>query len=379
MMNEIGEYKQYTVSLDSPANFKNHRLKYYTLIKNSFAGLERALTIIARQQIFGDSDEPKGFNVDLVKDCLRSWCGFKTVGSETRIPPDLKDWLPNYIRKNFLQECINGLAKQELSDQSLYTEFLGILDNLSKEKDVEQMKIILKELKNFQDKNKGKSWTDDFKTETERIKKIIEKLDELALRAALFDKGLFTVRVDDANTFRAINYDRVIANALLLGKLRNYCLKSTESFDVRKFTDKKASGKKVSKGQLDMVLKITAFYLLQKKFSDQRFVPFNNLNMLNWLSTQTKPEKWELEEYRFCVKSDNAENSSWEPIFEFQNLTGKLKLKKISLHEEWLKKFQLIKYKDSDDLKRCSYDPNKGEQIFYSNTGGSEALQAFKR
>lgn len=379
MLNEIGEYKQYTVSLESLGNFENHRLKYYTLIKNTFAGLERALTIIARQQIFGDSDKPQNFDVDFIKDCLRSWCGFNTVGSETQETQDLKDWLPNYIRNNFLRECLDKLAEYKLPYQNLDREFRQILDKLSEEKDIEQMKIILKELKSFQDKNKSQPWVNDLKTETERMGKIIEKLGELALRAALFDKGLFTVRVDNANTFRAIYYDRVIANALLLGKLRNYCLMSTNSFDVRKFTNKKVSGKKVSEEQLDMVLKITAFYLLQKRFSDQKFVTFNNLNMLNWLSTQTKPEKWELEEYRFFVNPDNTENSSWEPIFEFQNLNGKLKWKKISLHEEWLKKFHLIEYKDDDELERCIYDLNKGEQIFFSNNGSSEALKIFRK
>ena len=44
------------MDIDALVNQKKHRLKFFTLIKKSFSGLERALTIIARYHMFNEKN-----------------------------------------------------------------------------------------------------------------------------------------------------------------------------------------------------------------------------------------------------------------------------------------------------------------------------------
>ena len=52
MLNEIKEFEQYT---ERPVSEGKGRLKYVTLLKEKLAGIERAMTVIARHYIFDGS------------------------------------------------------------------------------------------------------------------------------------------------------------------------------------------------------------------------------------------------------------------------------------------------------------------------------------
>ena len=82
LLNEIGEYEQYTLSIEELLSCKNRRLERYNLIKNALSGLERAMTIIARHFIFGTS---VGFNEFELREILKAWCGFKHEAKTTLI------------------------------------------------------------------------------------------------------------------------------------------------------------------------------------------------------------------------------------------------------------------------------------------------------
>ena len=99
MLNEIGEYEQYTLSLEKLLNYKNRRLKYCN-IKNNFSGLERVMTIIARHFIF---DTPIGFDENELREILKAWCGFNHE-AKTILPEYFYGWLNNYIKRVLLFE-----------------------------------------------------------------------------------------------------------------------------------------------------------------------------------------------------------------------------------------------------------------------------------
>lgn len=278
MLNEIGEFEQYTAP-------QANRLKYYTLIKGNFSGLERAMTIIARRVIFGLNDEPRR-TVEEARDCLKIWLGFKTA--ENPLVPT--GWLPAYI------------------------------GNLN--------------------------------PQTETVNK---RLEELRKKDAAFDRSVFRLTERE---FRAITYDRVIANALIFGKLRRYYLVCNFKADDDVF---KSSGilSKRKKSRRDLALKLTAFYLLQRRLTAQEWVPFNRMNFMNWLTSATKPENWKLDEFKFREK----------PLFEKINVTP-LKVVKLNVNSNWLENFSVA---EESEL------PENFGGIFFSDTAAVEPLAENRR
>lgn len=277
MLNEIGEFEQYTAPCGK-------RLKYGTLIKGNFSGLERAMTIIARRVIFGLNDEPRR-TVEEARDCLKIWLGFKT--DENPLVPT--GWLPAYI------------------------------GNL-----------------------------------TPQTAKINDRLEELPKKDATFDRSVFRLTEKE---FRAITYDRVIANALILGKLRRYYLVCNFKADDDVFKSSGILSKR--KKSRDLVLKLTAFYLLQRRLNDQEWVPFNQMNFMNWLTSATKPENWKLDEFTFRVK----------PLFERISVTS-LKVVKLKVNPIWLENFSL-----AEESKL----PENFGGIFFSDTAAVAPLAENRR
>lgn len=278
MLNEIGEFEQYTAP-------QANRLKYYTLIKGNFSGLERAMTIIARRVIFGLNDEPR-HTVEEARDCLKIWLGFKT--DENPLVPT--GWLPAYIK---------GLTPQTAN--------------------------------------------------------INKRLEELREKDNAFDRSVFMLNKKE---FRSITYERVIANALLFGKLRRYYLicNFKADDDVYKYLNTLAKGNGSKK---ELVLKVTAFYLLQRRLSDQEWVPFNQMNFMNWLTSATKPENWKLDEFKFREK----------PLFEKINVTP-LKVVKLNVNSSWLENFSVA---EESEL------PENFGGIFFSDTVAVEPLAENRR
>ena len=285
MLNEIGEFEQYTAPLDGKTPFENHRLKYFTLIKKNFAGLERAMTIIARKLIFGDSDCPK-LDVADVKKCLRAWCGFK---KETH-PLVQPGWLPDFIKQQY-------------------------------------------------------------PTAT-------EALVALSYKENHFENSVFDF---EENNFRSITYDRIIANALLRGKLKRYYLLTGQSSPFEGVT---FEGKKLNKSKSELALKLTAFYLLQSLLSDQKWMTFNKLNFMNWLSAKrSDPDKWKLEQFFFCA------DEKPEALFEICTvIVRNAKVAKLRVNQNWIANFRLVEEAELNN-------PENAGRIFFSDSGGTAPLE----
>lgn len=306
MLNEIGEYEQYTLSPEEIAACRNRRLKQYTLIKQKFGGLERAMTIIARHFIF---DTPVGFNEKEVREILKAWCGFNHE-AKTILPEHFYGWLNNYIRI-LLSEKVQSNAP------------------------------------------------------TAEIKNLLKALDELPGKEKDFSKNLFDgLDAKGDIFFRAITYDKVIANAFLAGKLcRYYLVCDEELFNTKKIFKLGKRGQKLSAKDKDMVLKMTAEYLLQRQYTSQEFIMTNNANMINWLSGSEKSE-------RLAIKRGNyLLSETEEKIFEVGDKIERLGVTKIKLCHEWAKHFSLVK-DDSDNLD------DKLGRIFFSDVGSDEFLKA---
>lgn len=301
MLNEIGEFEQYT----NTAPFGN-RLKYNTLIKGTFSGLERAMTMIARRVIFGLNNElqlnvEKAEDFEAVEKCLQIWCGF-SEDDDPRIP---NGWLKAYL----------------------------------------QNMLIL------------------YKGKPQSIKKINERRQELSDKEKNFKRSIFFI--SEKNAFRAINYERIIARAVLLGQLKRYYLfcRFTED-DLKRLRpeDRKFLKK-------DVVLKLTAYYLLEKCFTDQSWVIFNKANFENWMSSG-KVENLHLENFTVCFDEE------FEALFE-EKMVPNVNVVKLRVNPTWLKHFRLIEESELND--EMAKPENKGG-IFFSDTGGgADPLKENKR
>ena len=289
MLNEIGEFEQYT----NTAPFGN-RLKYNTFIKGTFSGLERAMTTITRRVIFGLNNEApldveKEADFEAVKNCLKIWCGF-SKDNDSRVS---NGWLKAYLN--------NMLTFYEGKPQS--------------------------------------------------IKKINERLQDLPAKEKQFESSIFSI--SEKNVFRAINYERVIARALLLGQLKRYYLFCRFMADELRTKDRKLLKK-------DVVLKLTAYYLLEKRFTDQSWIIFNKANFENWMSSG-KVENLHLENFTVCF-----DEKLEEALFEEKKVPN-VNVVKLRVNPKWLKYFCLIEESELD--AEMAKPENKGG-IFFSDTGG---------
>ncbi|MBQ6298297.1 MAG: hypothetical protein IJK81_11550 [Selenomonadaceae bacterium] len=342
MLNEFGEYEQYTLSSEKLRNCKNRRLKYYN-VKNSFSGLERLMTIITRHFIF---HTPVGSDEDELREILKAWCGFNHK-AKTILPEHFNGWLNNYIKRVLAFET----ACECFQYESLLGDLKPVIEKLLNDRDFD-IKEPLAILENFKFTN------DDvpkrLKENTGKLKNLLKALDDFPNKGKNFSKNLFGVLNAEGDTpFRAITYDRIIANALLAGGLRCYCLACDEELFQTNIILK--DGKKLSlKKDKDIILKMTAEYLLQRRDSNQEFIVTNNANMMNWL-TGEKPDYSKRESYAFAETN--------EKLFEIIKIEG-INVTKVKLHSEWAKHFRLIE--DGDE---------KQGRIFFSDNGSSEPLK----
>ncbi|MBR0261265.1 MAG: hypothetical protein IJQ85_05675 [Selenomonadaceae bacterium] len=342
MLNEIGEYEQYTLSPEELLACKNRRLKHCN-IKNSFSGLERVMTTITRHFIF---DTPVGSNENELREILKAWCGFNHE-AKTILPEHFDGWLKNYIKRVLAFETACACFEYERFPDDLKTVIEKFL--AGRDFDIKESLAILENLEFTNDDVPRK-----IKDNTGKFKNLLEALDELPDKDKNFSKNLFgSLDAKGDTPFRAITYDRIIANALLAGKLRCYCLACDEELFETRIILKK--GKKLSAKDKDVVLKMTAEYLLQRRNSNQEFIVTNNANMMNWLAGE-KPDCSKRENYAFAKTK--------EKLFEIIKIEG-INATKVKLHPEWARHFRLIE--DGID--------EKWGRIFFSDNGSSEPLQ----
>ncbi len=351
MLNEIGEYKQYTLSPKELLDCKNRRVKHFNL-KNRFSGLERIMTIITRHFIF---DTPVGFNEGELREILKAWCGFNHK-AKTILPEHFDGWLNNYIKHVLAFEvavyCL-GYEKIPTDLKTLLEKFL-----INRDFDIKESLAVLENFKfTLADVPKR------VKENTRKFKNLLKILEELPKKNKDYSRNIFAeFNFKGDNHFRAITYDKIIANALLEGKLRCYYLACDEElFETKKI---RKGGKKLSAKDKDTVLKMIAEYLLQRRNSDQEFIVTNKANMMNWLAGE-KPDY-------FSKKKETGEipiegymlAETKEKLFELNKIEG-INPIKLKLHPELAKHFRLIE--DGTDVK--------WGRIFFSDDGTSDLLK----
>ena len=350
MLNEIKEFEEYTLPIESLENLQNPRLKFFPLIKKSFSGLERALTIIARHYIGNETAE---FDEEKIKNYLRAWLGFEVVDSKNNIIAEKPNgWLNNYIRKVFLekylQECRNNCDEFDKFNVSSTDS----IDDLMNKKEV---------IPTFDSYKK-------LSLSVGRLKYVIEALYNLRYKAKLFEKPIFSVKNEkmpdskQGNNFKQITYDLILANAFNLGSLKRYYLvcKDEPFQKVINYSEKKSKATKLEADDEDLILKIVAMYLLQQLNSSciQEYVYINKMEIYNWLLDKTN---FELEKYRFQMSN--------EEIF-YESIIGG-NVKKIKIHPEFRSNFKIVEEMEF-------YKSENNGRIFFSDFGAGAHLEKNK-
>lgn len=363
MLNELREFQEYVMPMDVFTNPATRRLKYVTFIKRPLSGLERALTIIARWYIYKDGKTKNDFNETVVKELLNAWCGFE---HEEDIPETslVNGWLNRYIRQVFLKEAIrdyNAKLESLATDVTGKYELTDILQNISPDGDVT---TLTESRKNLEDTMKDLSATEIVKLFTNEQSKIvhtIKTLETLEAKVNSFNSSIFSTHYLTKNDFKAIKYERIIANAFHLGKLKQfYLLCDSDPFEnelVTKHTNTRSTTD-MSDSDKDLLLRITALYLLQKQNTDQNEVYFNQTDLANWLYEKADPKNFELKKYRLTT--------SGEPLFNTISVTNNVT--KLKIHKNWIEHFKIVESCDIDK-------PENRGLIFYSDPGCSEYLR----
>ena len=370
MLNEIREFEQYSFNLDAPIDKANCRLKYAKLT-DELSGRERAMTVVARWYIFKDDPEGKTFNENNVKNFLVSWCGFDNESKKPEYP-NLDKWFIRYIRNAFfnyhVNECINEFQAKNL----LNTEVYKILKSLSVNLEIDVIKRKCFEIMQIKEFEKNSNLKKLYKAKECLV---YASSDSARSPKNLFFQTMFPEKAKTDNDFRVIYYDRIIANALQMGKLQQYYLFcDIDPFERRIIAKARNNGThtlKLLPNDKDFLLKITAYYLLQKKnlIHGQNFVFFNKTDLINWLvPADPKLDKDKLKKY---ILTDSSDTLISTMNFKENNSKG-MNYTKLKLDYEWIKHFKIVNSQDIDK-------PENQGGIFYSDFGSSALLQKGKR
>ena len=371
MLNEVIEYEQYTMDFEVSKKIEDCRLKYFRLIKKDFAGIERALTIVARGYIF---DHKRPFSEYYTKEALKAWCGFE-YDTETPDIENLKNWLPQYIKHMmclYIEECLSKLNgkggnKKFIPLEMTLKNFTTCNLTCDMDKEIEVLKQSENTIKDYPDLKKDK-----VNVKLVQIRECYEALKALDKKSEIWSRDIYSFSQGNSNSIKGISFESIIADALLKGKLERYYLMS----DINPFMSgmiEKPKGERYKmlpaeprlekdKNEKDRILKITAVYLLQKLGLEQEYVFFNKTDTSNWL-TELKQEldSKELQ----CYKLSRIH----EDVFLFNTIGNNII--KLRLHPEWRKHFKIIKSSEIDKPE------NKG-LIFYGDFGSSQFLQEGK-
>ena len=354
MLDELLEYEQYiSVSPDEDCR----RLKYSTLLNLSkdnisFAGLERALTIVARGYIFrhddaADFDEERERDA---KEALKAYCGFPH--DDAPDTEELEDKLPQYLRQGFLTDALAELGDSPIAE--------GLTaDTPTEDLRRAQERIAVAATTAKKDKSA------DYRG-LNLLHLAVCAIVELADKKGQFARGLYG-GYSTKNDFKLISFARILADAYNAGKLRRRRMACDANPFAKgfaaKFTAKdnltpNSAGKKINTANdRDFLLKMTAAYLLAK--NDGEFAEINQTDVANWLIK--KDQKFEadtINKYRMA--------NTREEIFAMQKISGSVK--KYRLNPEWAKHFWLVE--DGDEPTK----DKRRAKILYEDCGSGAGL-----
>lgn len=349
MLDEIREFQEYTMDLDTLWRGKKFRLQYLTLT-NALSGLERAMTIICRHYMFHGGMKGGAPDAPQLTEILKAWCGFPhapTSGAKA-----LQGWLTNYICQILLR---NGLENNRppLANE-VYQESMKILAAISPA-DPPPPEVCLEKLAALEK-------IKDFPAQQSCLKKIMTSLKDLSYKSKSLPKDIFPANPKiKENDYKAITYEKIIANAFVAGPLKRYYLvAASDPFQGRienlpvSYGNREPYTKKFRNNDRDLILKVTAAYLLQNKTGSKEYVTVSQTDIANWMASKQNPTTLALDKYRF--------QESKEPLFQKQTFGNIIKLR---LAPEWRAIFSLAE----------EAPQQKSGAIFYSDPGSRLLLR----
>ena len=360
MLDEIREYDEYTLPMEHFIDENRRRLKYASFVKDSLSGMERTMTIIARRHLFGNGENLPAHSADECREVLKAWCGF---GFDKEIPAAaaLAGWMPTYLRQIFLKEALEHVHETVEKLPETGSKFLTVLTDISPDDTLESLRGKESAIDNIIHEARGQKVDTPYLT---RIKYVIRALTELRGKASYYAKSLFDVEnaaPKGDNDYKSISYDKIIADAYELGPLRRRYLvyegAHPLSSQIRKRTKRRLDGKNLLENEQDVILKLTASYLLQQ-YGSNRYAVVNKVEIANWLTAK---------DYKMEHLEDFLLAPSLEPLFETPKVIGG-NVKKIGLHPDWVKRFQIVDAHEFDPAE------NQG-LIFMSDLGTGTHLQ----
>lgn len=346
MLNEISEYKEYT---DKKNIGEDCRLRKSLFFEKkgkdgAFCGLQRPLQIIARYHLFNEwKYEKKGISerktlIDDTKEILRSWCGLEGMESSDAEKKDFAGWLRCYY-------------EDALEDES-YRKNL-------------------------------KSWEEVSIQKTKQFDK------------ELFGAGTTPNSGKQANDFKAISFEKIIADAICRGPLSEYYLICKENYDENLYYrveskyiiqppkyDKIGDDKKKDKEYKQNILRGIAWYLLslkytndnsEKKTEDETFIEIeaNKTDLCHWIGKSKNYWNTFYENafysYEITRKDKESDKTTVEGKFErIFSSNHKDNISKVKINGKFLKKygFRLLNkedYKGCEADEICFCEPESGE------------------
>ena len=316
MLNEIIEARGYLFDPDDGScEYQSLNAKLFCGKKGDLNGLERAMTMVARYFLFEDGAEGEQA-IARAGAALRMWCGLipdKLEGAleEERLYllaefPWLEQWLPNLLRRESASED-------------------GPNNNIAR--------------------------------------RTLEKLEN---KRVPFTYSAFT-QANENNNFKLLNYEKVIANALIAGgPLKRYYLVCEDSDWFSKICKQRGTNRyaRPMPKDEDKVLKLLSAYLLEvnrkkKRAASFGFEPINLNAVAAWLGANTK----------FTNTKYTVFNYAKQDIFEFE-LGKSGNAIKVRPDADWMSScnWQLIDGTDGDDALDDYLVAHPGA-IFYSDSG----------
>lgn len=294
MLNEILEYMEYTCALDG--TFPK-RLSWGNIAKG-FSGIPRALTVIARHAYYVNGMDTGGIDY-----LLNLWCGFENDEEKNKlyaIDRNLSNWLPRYIER--LEPSKSRRPKDEI--EKTRKAMLSTLDG-----------------------NKNK-WN----------RKVFQK-----------EGGV--------NDKHSIYFDRIIADAINEGPLRERCL-------ILKKDPVSGTSKRENYIN-DQGLKLVSAFLIGQ-IADSEYSNVNFPDIANWLETggsEGKKVNAIIDNLRYNLKKEKNVR-----IFNTEYMQNNAE-KYLRLNKEWIELYG-SRLGEKNDL--TSLDK---KEFIYEDAGCMKALQ----
>jgi len=323
MLNEILEAGEYLYDFRNDKTGPK-RIKNAVLLKKDknqryeFLGLEGILTIIARYFIYEDDVEYEE-GIRRANAALHMWCGHAPENKAEDILsnqyeylqenyPWIEWWLPDYLRETVSRG------------------------------NEEEMENVERGIASLKDKKKSYS---------------VSSLNKQA----------------KANDFKAIRYDKIIANAAVSGgPLKKYYLACCDAEWGRSL--RKEKNMQPTPRQNDVILKTIAAYILERSRKQRtdslpRFEPINYMDITYWTVNDGRLSRTNYKNF----------SVSERPLFAFQSGMSK-NSGKIKPDPEWFEAcgWQLIDATEDDSALDAFLD-NNPEGIFYSDQGSCVPLE----